>query len=565
MSTDTTGQPMDFLATAILREWPDALAFRREWETFEGSVPFMCACARLGSRIGALSWEHALLHSLDDLLSTARSRVSERLLSKNVGDGTTVLDHWRGSGERELNETEHAIVAGYAEEMALFDRWMDGRLAQIGDWPKRVSVAATRRLRVAMPTTVHGPKGFATLELTGDHIVGLKKLSEEAVRDGLSTAPANRIEAELGVGLAYRSMGCVEPSAIFWASSPRAAYLLISAISNAVVAVMSSEQEMSDLAMLLALSNYAGVIPPAALSQAADLVRATVVEGVEGDTILDPLDRWWGGPYSQDAQWAERTMSNDTASLIYQLAVQPVDRQLERLIEPFVVDQIEVEESEAWWGLDPWVTRADCRGGSAYFRALNVVGAPVLDRWGGLDQVDRNAGWWWAFRGFAVLCERPVRLERDGSGRVHSDTGMAVEWSDGWGIHAWHGTSVPGDLITSGWDVQRVFRERNVELRRCAIERMGWPEFVAALGLRLIAEAEDPGNPGFVLSLFDELVSVFEEPVRVLLCTNASVERDGTRRRYGLTVPADIDDPVSAAAWTFGLDADQYRQLAAAS
>jgi hypothetical protein len=163
-----------------------------------------------------------------------------------------------------------------------------------------------------------------------------------------------------------------------------------------------------------------------------------------------------------------------------------------------------------------------------------------------------------------VLCERPVRLERDGSGRAHSDNGMAVEWPDGWGAHAWHGTWVPGDLIASGWDVQRIFGERNVELRRCAIERMGWPEFVAALGLRLIDEAEDPGNPGFVLSLYDRLARVFEEPVRVLLCTNASVERDGTRRRYGLTVPADSTDAVSAAAWTFGLDAEQYRQLAAA-
>jgi hypothetical protein len=93
---------------------------------------------------------------------------------------------------------------------------------------------------------------------------------------------------------------------------------------------------------------------------------------------------------------------------------------------------------------------------------------------------------------------------------------------------------------------------------------MGWPEFVASLGLRLIGEAEDPGNPGFVLSLYDRLSGVFEDPVRVLLCTNASVERDGTRRRYGLTVPPNSADPVSAAAWTFGLDADQYRQLAAA-
>jgi hypothetical protein len=48
----------------------------------------------------------------------------------------------------------------------------------------------------------------------------------------------------------------------------------------------------------------------------------------------------------------------------------------------------------------------------------------------------------------------------------------------------------------------------------------------------------------------------------VLLATNGSPERDGTRRRYGLPVPADMDTAVHAAAWTYGLDAVQYARLA---
>ena len=47
----------------------------------------------------------------------------------------------------------------------------------------------------------------------------------------------------------------------------------------------------------------------------------------------------------------------------------------------------------------------------------------------------------------------------------------------------------------------------------------------------------------------------------MLLAVNGSVERDGRRRRYGLTVPASLDDPVAAAGWTYGLSAEQYSLL----
>ena len=51
---------------------------------------------------------------------------------------------------------------------------------------------------------------------------------------------------------------------------------------------------------------------------------------------------------------------------------------------------------------------------------------------------------------------------------------------------------------------------------------------------------------------------IYGVPVRVLLCTNGSPERDGTRHRFGLTVPASVDNAVSAAAWTYNLSAEEY-------
>src|SRR5690606_16625649 len=130
-----------------------------------------------------------------------------------------------------------------------------------------------------------------------------------------------------------------------------------------------------------------------------------------------------------------------------------------------------------------------------------------------------------------------------------------------------HGTLVPRDLIEDGWDARRVFDERNVEVRRCAIERIGWTRFVREARLEQVGETHpDPANPGFELTLFAVPSLLYlSGPARVLLCTNASRERDGSRRSFGLIVPASVPDALAAAAWTFDLDRERYARLEAAS
>jgi hypothetical protein len=54
-----------------------------------------------------------------------------------------------------------------------------------------------------------------------------------------------------------------------------------------------------------------------------------------------------------------------------------------------------------------------------------------------------------------------------------------VVFPDGWAVHSWHGTRVPSWVI-DGPTVERIAAERNVEVRRCAIERIGWTAFATA-------------------------------------------------------------------------------------
>ena len=97
------------------------------------------------------------------------------------------------------------------------------------------------------------------------------------------------------------------------------------------------------------------------------------------------------------------------------------------------------------------------------------------------------------------------------------------------------------------------------------IEIVGWPKFIEAAGLIQIGESvPDPGNDGQTLALYDIPERIYDADVRVLVCANATLERDGTRHVFGLTVPADIADPLSAAAWSFGVTASEYKHLARA-
>jgi hypothetical protein len=172
-----------------------------------------------------------------------------------------------------------------------------------------------------------------------------------------------------------------------------------------------------------------------------------------------------------------------------------------------------------------------------------------------------DLGWWWPYHEIAILTARPDELHRDGQGWLHRADGPAVVYPDGWTVHAWHGTRVPASLIAGTWSVRRILNEPNVEIRRCAIEHLGWDRFVLAAGLVQVGPTvPDPGNPGHTLALYDIPDSILPTRVRVLLCTNATVERDGTRRRFGLAVPAHIADPLEAAAWGYGLTAAQYAQ-----
>lgn len=302
-----------------------------------------------------------------------------------------------------------------------------------------------------------------------------------------------------------------------------------------------------------------------------------------GDQLRDPLRRQLEDQLSgqlQDQLWGQlrgQIRGQLEGQLWDQLKGQLWDQFWDQFGGQFRIrlgDRFSGQDEDWDWDWDehlysvfPW---NDVYALAFYSCALPIAGRPADPGFGALSSVVAETGWLIPMRGVVIVGARPAVLHRDARGDLHNPVGMAVAYPDGWGIYSWHGRHVPGWVIVAPC-TEAITAEENAEVRRCAIESLGWDRFIAEAGLvpvtagdgRNLAAAQvpDPGNPGQHLVLYDVPERLWGSRIRLLMCTNGTPERDGTRRRYGLAVPAHISDPVEGAAWTAGLSKDEYARM----
>lgn len=115
----------------------------------------------------------------------------------------------------------------------------------------------------------------------------------------------------------------------------------------------------------------------------------------------------------------------------------------------------------------------------------------------------------------------------------------------------WRGVRVPPMVVLAPEHITsaRALSERNAELRRVLIERMGYERFVSQAKAQCLDEDRDPGGARALLC-----VDVPDDEPVVLL----SVRCPSTRDRYVLRVPPTVSTCHEAAAWIAGLDPSDY-------
>ena len=94
--------------------------------------------------------------------------------------------------------------------------------------------------------------------------------------------------------------------------------------------------------------------------------------------------------------------------------------------------------------------------------------------------------------GICFVCANPVKLNLDNQKRLHSKDDYAIQWSDGWGLHALNGVIVPQWIVETpthqlkASDINRDEVKSNVEVRREFVRKIGIERVTNELGWTVI-------------------------------------------------------------------------------
>ncbi|MEV0762298.1 DUF6745 domain-containing protein [Nocardia sp. NPDC050435] len=332
-----------------------------------------------------------------------------------------------------------------------------------------------------------------------------------------ATGWADRSAAEAGLRRAYTEAGLAEPARVIWADSPVAGVAAVRALSDPGRSVREAVRTVPWAAARQRLFAELGADGwnqrwQATGGQIWDSTRS-LAERVRLGVIEDLL-----GPFEPD---------DDTDG-----AARQARAAAEREIRVVLLDAV-LGQHDA-----PWLAAFDDTAELA-----------------GLAEVARHAGWWWPFEHAVVVCERPLHLQRDEAGRLHSGDGPALVFPDGFALYSWGGMPVPATFLAELSDLTpaRIRDEENAELRRVMLEYFGYERYLAESH----AEPVHRDETGILwrIPLPDD------EDVAMVEVVNSTAEPDGTFRTYWLRVPPGTRTAKEGVAWTFELDAESYEPL----
>ncbi len=168
----------------------------------------------------------------------------------------------------------------------------------------------------------------------------------------------------------------------------------------------------------------------------------------------------------------------------------------------------------------------------------------------GLLEVSKTCGWVWVFENTAIITDRPSLIKFDDNKRLHSETGPAIQYVDGTCIYCWHGVKIPGDWIKNKHLLlpQDALKIVNMDQRKAACEILGWNNIIKQLKGKIVDKNKDP-QIGTLIEC--EIPGVGKEKFLQVTC--------GTGRQFSLIVPPNMKTAIEANAWTYNLEADEYR------
>ena len=357
------------------------------------------------------------------------------------------------------------------------------------------------------------------IELTAEQRARFPEFVEKWTKIGLSTEPADRPRAEEAITMMYRAAGLPPPKKIVWCGSP-----LSQGIVRAIIIDKRPKHPGDSVGASVGASVWDSVGASVGASVWASVgasvwasvgasVRASVWDSVRDSVWASVWDSVYG---AHDASWLA--------------------------FHNFFHDAIGLEEQ--------------------------------TDKLGGPWLLAQSAGWAIPHQNICWVSERHHILERNERGQLHSVSGPAVAYPDGWTIYAVNGVRVPEFVIMRPQTITTnlIDAETNAEVRRVMIDRYKHGEEISGAAAYL----RDAG--GTTID-YDERWGTLrmrevpnDEPILMVEVVNRTREIDGSFKHYWLRVnpecrPLHEDGTMglpqsltahAAVASTFGKRADEY-------
>lgn len=123
-------------------------------------------------------------------------------------------------------------------------------------------------------------------------------------------------------------------------------------------------------------------------------------------------------------------------------------------------------------------------GWKAFYMFCNKIGVKYKDEDQKLLELwfeeSKNLHWWFPYKNYVLMSERPIRLTVNERGQLHNETEMAIEYKDGWGLYYLNGVCVPKELVTTDAEhlnINFFTKEKNADVkaefvRKYGVERM---------------------------------------------------------------------------------------------
>jgi len=470
--------------------------------------------------------------------------------------------------------------------------------------------------RLQTPTPQNTPpaeRQKQRFELNQEQLRRLDELSSYWRNVGISTAPTDRAQAEIGLTIAYRAAGLKPPEFVIWLRSPRAgatAARLLKSDLDWPHQLLPPQRAVWDDVWRQSIKQIEAAIGVEQWHQIRRQLRKEAeikinekygcfVEKRVKEVFSEKMGIWiwkylrkiYGGSVFKEVRLnveeqvkavVNKNTDSEVFSLtenadlvesagpekgkqqnrvangheeIYQRAVVPVTQQVWRSVAEPLRMMMNVDNGQLI-GRQTW----ECGFGQHdagwisnydYLRFIGIKGTEPLE---GIVTLTKSCGWWWPYKNLCILTDRPASLNRDNRGRLHNDSGMSIRYADDWGFYAWNGVLVDEYAIMEPEiTLEMIEGETNIEVRRVLIERFGLDEYLKA---------------GKVIKIHQDKYGILwrmnlnqDEPITVVQVINSTPEPDGIYKEYFLRVPPSMIRARQAIAWTFGLNEEDYLPL----